>query len=87
MLTFLLFFSVMKSWGDSNDDQTIDLAEVEAFLGDEEAFKSMTGCLPTKDVIAKVMALVKGYDNGDLTKIEFDELKAIKDSGFCNCLC
>ena len=78
----------MKAWGDSDNDQKINSTEVQAFLANEDAFKAMTGCLPTKDVIGKVMALVKGYDtNGDWKIVEFGELKAIKDSGFCNCLC
>ena len=79
----------MKAWGDSDNDQKIDWAEVQAFCADEVAFKAMTGCLPSDDgVIARVIALVKGYDNdGDWMTIQFDELKAIKESGFCNCLC
>ena len=88
MLTLLLYFSVMKAWGDSDNDQKINSTEVQAFLANEDAFKAMTGCLPTKVVISKVIALVKGYENGnDATIIELDELKAIKKSGFCNCLC
>ena len=76
----------MKKWGDANDDGKIDAEEVGAFLYSDK-FKEMTNCEATDPVIAKVAALAKAYDANDDSLIQLNELQAIKDSGFCDCLC
>ena len=47
----------------------------------------MTNCEATDPVIAKVAALAKAYDANEDSLIQLNELQAIKDSGFCDCLC
>ena len=77
----------MEKWGDADGNGIIDVEEVKAFL-DSDEFKKMTNCEATPPVKAKVTALAMAYAyaNGD-NIIDLNELQAIKDSGFCNCLC
>ena len=76
----------MSDWGDMDGDGIIDVVEITTFL-QTPAFKKMTKFDATQTVKDKVFALAMAYDKDKDFALDSGELQAIKDSGYCDCLC